>query len=82
MSYTFIFVREHLHGLGTTFAAALHDAERRTSDEAEPFDPNHCDVRIEEATRGAYHAAKAAHDGSTGRAIWNADLGKYTLPRR
>jgi hypothetical protein len=82
MSCTFIFVNGNLHGLGTTRKAAIRDAEKRTSDEAGPFDPRHHDVRIEEATYGAYLAAKVAHDGSTGAAEWNADLGKYALPRR
>lgn len=82
MSCTFIFVREHLHAIGTTRAAAIRDAEKRTSDEAGPFDPRHHDVRIEEATYGAYLAAKVAHDGTTGAAEWNHEIGKYALPRR
>ena len=78
MSCTFIFVREHLHAIGTTRAAAIRNARR----EAE-FDPTHHDVTIIEATRGAYDEVQSvARAGTLGRAVYDADLGKYALPRR
>lgn len=97
MSCTFIFVREHLLAVGTTRAAAIRNAARAHDESWEAavdagqvseyatkppaFNPRHHDVRIEEATRGAYEEVQAQH-GDIGRAEFNRELGKYALPRR
>ena len=77
MSFTFVFVREHLHAVGTTRAAALRNAERDGE-----FDAAHHDVCICEATRGAYAEVRSvARAGTLGRVEFDRDLGKYALPR-
>ncbi len=96
MSFTFVFVREHLHAVGTTRAAALRNAARAHEDswaagiDADqisehatfvPFNHRHHDVRIEEATRGAYQHVVSEGCG-LGRVEFDRDLGKYALPRR
>lgn len=80
MQGIFVFVDGRLHGIGTTVRAALRDAECNTPAEAQPFNPRHPSVYIQFATYGAYRAAKAAHDGSTGRAVWSPDHNAWRLP--
>ncbi len=82
MQCIFLFVEGHLHGIGTTVNAAIRDAERNTPVESQPFDPRHPSVSLECATYGAYLAAKAAHNGTVGRAVWSKAANVWRLPRR